>query len=348
MTSPHLPLITPDLPGIGGVIKIEPEHFVVEEVPLYEATGAGDHLFARITRSGKTTQEVVKTLAAELGLEPPGIGYAGLKDKHAQVTQTFSFPYVSKPALIQACDKHGFKLDALTPHNKKLKPGHLLGNRFRITILHPDAVDPLPQAEAILQALQQRGFPNYFGSQRFGHYGDNAEQGMAILTGQRPRPRERWLHKLLSSAYQSYLFNIYLAQRIQTGFFDRLMAGDMAKKTDTGGMFVVEDVAAEQARFDRGEITFTGPLFGYKMRAPAADAAAFEADILATSPVSPSQWRQHRVTGNRRPGRLFLQALQLDAHPLGCQLHFYLPKGAYATVLLNEIMKTDPGPLHDV
>ncbi|NOX62753.1 MAG: tRNA pseudouridine(13) synthase TruD, partial [Chloroflexi bacterium] len=42
-----LPYITSDLPGTGGQIKVEPEHFVVEEVPLYEPGGEGDHLFVR-------------------------------------------------------------------------------------------------------------------------------------------------------------------------------------------------------------------------------------------------------------------------------------------------------------
>ncbi|NOZ72804.1 MAG: tRNA pseudouridine(13) synthase TruD, partial [Chloroflexi bacterium] len=256
-------------------------------------------------------------------------------------TQTFSLPKVDISLLERVCASHGLTLHWAIPHGKKLKRGHLLGNRFTITLLHPTPSQALPQAQAIIAALQQRGLPNYFGSQRFGQFGDNAEQGLAILTGQRPRPRARWLYNLLTSAYQSQLFNQYLAQRIEHGHFQYLWLGDLAKKTDTGGMFLVEDLASEQERFERGEITFTGPLFGYKMRQPDADAAAFEADILATSAVTAAQWRQHRVTGNRRVGRVFLDPISIEPHPSGFTLQFYLPKGAYATVLLREIIKSD-------
>jgi tRNA pseudouridine13 synthase len=147
------------------------------------------------------------------------------------------------------------------------------------------------------------------------------------------------LTRLLISAYQSQLFNAYLALRIQRGLFDKIMMGDLAKKTDTGGMFVVEDATTDQARFDRRQITFTGPLFGYKMRQPLADAAALEAEILATSPVTTEQWRKHRTDGNRRVGRIFLQPIDVKPVAYGVRLSFYLPKGAYATILLREVMK---------
>src|SRR5262245_24710879 len=39
------PLLTADLPGVGGRIKMQPEDFEVEEVPAYEPSGAGPHLY---------------------------------------------------------------------------------------------------------------------------------------------------------------------------------------------------------------------------------------------------------------------------------------------------------------
>ena len=53
--SPPLPYITAELPGVGGQLKAEPAHFVVEEIPLYEASGSGAHLYVSLTREGWTT-----------------------------------------------------------------------------------------------------------------------------------------------------------------------------------------------------------------------------------------------------------------------------------------------------
>ena len=335
----ELPYITPELPGIGGEIKIEPEHFIVEEVPLYPPAGEGEHLFVQFTREGQTTREVVENLARALGVNPGGIGYAGLKDKRARVTQVLSLPETTPQRAEEAVRALGYAFDWAIPHNRKLRPGHLLGNRFTITILNPAVEDAMDRAQAIVRALEARGMPNFFGKQRFGQYGDNAEQGLAILTGKKRRPRQKWLTRLLISAYQSQLFNDYLTLRIQRGLFHRILLGDLAKKTDTGGMFIVDDVETDQARFDWREITFTGPLFGYKMRHPQADAAALEEEILSTSPVTPEQWRKNRTDGNRRVGRIFLQPVDLKPCRHGLRLSFYLPKGAYATILLREVMK---------
>src|SRR5438876_7730228 len=39
------PLLTGDLPGIGGRIKQLPEDFEVEEIPAYEPSGQGEYLY---------------------------------------------------------------------------------------------------------------------------------------------------------------------------------------------------------------------------------------------------------------------------------------------------------------
>lgn len=167
------PYITPELKGIGGSIKNEPSHFVVEEIPLYEPTGQGEHLYLRLKREGMTTREVQKRLAALFGLKEAQVGYAGLKDKQAVTTQTFSlqvFGQNEQAVAGQVEDNLPVEVLQAKKHGNKLRRGHLLGNRFCI-LVSDTTPDALETAQGIAQALGERGLPNCFGEQRFGGAG---------------------------------------------------------------------------------------------------------------------------------------------------------------------------------
>ena len=45
-----LPYATQELPGIGGHLRAAPDSFIVEEIPLYQPSGAGQHLYVNIPR----------------------------------------------------------------------------------------------------------------------------------------------------------------------------------------------------------------------------------------------------------------------------------------------------------
>jgi len=335
-----LPYLTADLPGTGGTLRHAPADFVVEEVPLYPAEGAGPHLYISLTREGMSTPRVQEMLAALFHLSPRQIGYAGLKDRNARVTQTFSLPGLEPDAAQRiASELEGIRVNWARQHRNKLKRGHLLGNRFTIVIRGVGS-DALRRAQAIVGQLQVAGVPNYFGPQRFGREGDNARRGREALFGK--GPRDRWLRSFLISAFQSLLFNRYLALRLQRGLFDRLLAGDIAKKEETGGLFTVENPADEQARYFRGEIHFTGPVFGGKMWAAEREAGVLEMEVLAESGVTLADFARKRVPGTRRPGRVWVPEIRLQAGQEGVlSLRFFLRKGAFATSLLREVMKDD-------
>ena len=42
------PYFTAGLPGTGGVFKASVEDFEVTEIPLYEASGSGEHTYALV------------------------------------------------------------------------------------------------------------------------------------------------------------------------------------------------------------------------------------------------------------------------------------------------------------
>jgi len=347
-----LPYLTAHLPGVGGKLRAAPEHFVVEEIGLYEAAGDGQHLYVNLTKVGLTTKEVQARLEKLFGLARGSVGFAGMKDKVATTTQTFSLNVGQQPAAF--ADEAASRIAGELPvtvnwaqfHRNKLRLGHLLGNRFAITVSDL-AVTPevaLHRAEAIAAEIRQRGLPNFFGVQRIGADGGNVRQGLAVLLGDRQRA-DRWLRRFLISSYQSYLCNCYLVRRLAIGAFDHLLRGDVAKKTATGGMFEVDVVAVEQPRYAAHEINFTAPLYGPQMWAATAEAGELEAAVLAAAPVTMAHFAQAHVEGTRRPGRLLVPDLTLAVRDDALVASFTLTKGAYATVVMRELMKVDDDQL---
>ena len=86
------PLLTADLPGVGGQVRVRDEDFEVEEVPSYEPSGSGDHLYLWIEKRGLAPEFFARTIAQRLGTHPGNIGTAGLKDRHAITRQWVSVP----------------------------------------------------------------------------------------------------------------------------------------------------------------------------------------------------------------------------------------------------------------
>ena len=120
-----------------------------------------------------------------------------------------------------------------------------------------------------------------------------------------------------------------------------MLPGDIAKKHQTGGLFWVEDLETDQARFDSKEISFTAPMFGYKMSKPKEESLALEDEILTEMDLDVQEFRAQRVKGTRRIGRVLPE---ITVSPLedGIQLEFSMPKGGFATTLLREFMKNEP------
>ena len=97
-----LPYVTRDLPGVGGAIKRYDEDFIVEELPRYEASGEGTHIYFQIEKRGLTTPAAIRLIAEALGRRPQEIGYAGLKDAHSVTRQMLSIEHIN-PAKVRTC-----------------------------------------------------------------------------------------------------------------------------------------------------------------------------------------------------------------------------------------------------
>lgn len=180
-SSAPCPCLTADLPGVGGVIRRYNHDFIVEEIPLYEPCGEGTHVYFRIEKDGLTTHQAVAQIARVLHRAPREVGYAGLKDAHAVARQWLSLEHVA-PQQIAELRLPRMRVLEITRHGNKLKLGHLRANRFTLRIREVDP-DATRKARAILDVLEQRGLPNYFGWQRFGARGDTWRIGRAAWLG---------------------------------------------------------------------------------------------------------------------------------------------------------------------
>jgi tRNA pseudouridine13 synthase len=334
------PLLTADLPGIGGQIKAQPEDFEVEEIPAYEPAGSGDHLFLWVEKRDMGAEYFTRQVARRLEIAAGDVGLAGLKDRHAVTRQYVSVPATAEAKLGQL-DGDGIRLLRQARHNNKLRPGHLRGNLFRILIRE---VDPssAPKLDAILNRIQQFGLPNFYGEQRFGKDGETAKMGMALVKGEGKSIRAPFLRKLALSAAQSLLFNAYLAQRMADGLMRTVLQGDVMAKWPAGGMFTAEDIEVEQRRFEARETVHAGPMFGRKTFPSKALAAEREARILEASGLTARSFDGFGklLMGTRRHNLVYVGDIHTQWEADGVRLTFSLPAGSYATVLLRELTRS--------
>jgi tRNA pseudouridine13 synthase len=344
------PLCTHDLPGIHGRIKSQPEDFEVEEIPAYQPSGQGDYLYLWVEKRAMGAEYFVRQVARRLDLPVGAIGTAGLKDRHAVTRQMVSVPARAEDRLSRL-DGDGIRLLQVGRHSNKLRPGHLHGNRFRI-LIRAVAANAGERLDPVLERLRRAGLPNFYGSQRFGRDGETVRLGLALLRGDPPPPtaagrplnaRSPFLRKLALSAVQSALFNHYLARRMEDGLLRRVLPGDVMARWPFGGLFVAEDPACEQARFDTREIVSAGPMFGRKMFAAAREAAGREADVLREAGLAREAFHGFGklLSGTRRHNLVYVDDLTAAVEDEGVRLTFTLPAGSYATVLLREVLHSE-------
>lgn len=339
-----LPYLTAALPGTGGVLRSRDEDFVVDEELPYAASGTGDHVFVHVEKRGLATPDAAQRIARALGIKERDIGIAGMKDRHAITRQWFSLPPPVTPEAARALVIDGVAILDAIRHQHKLRTGHVRANRFVLRVRQVGA-DAAERASAILETLTTApGAPNWYGEQRFGRDRDNAARGRALVLGETPRGKDKRMDRLMVSALQSDLFNRWLVARLADGLYATAIDGDLMHKV-SGGMFPCTDPAVDAPRVASGEIIPTGPMFGADMRAPAAASAAAvrEQAILDDSGLAIASFASVRAIaeGTRRDAAIAVRDAAAEVVEGDLVVRFTLPAGAYATVIMREIIKAD-------
>jgi len=334
------------------------ERFFVEELPMFRFSGHGNYLILKIKKRDMSTWKLIHVLSKATGLSEREIGYAGLKDKSATTIQYLSLPKQAERSLIHLTTE---KIEILekTYHKLPIKIGQLKGNRFSI-VLNQVSPSSARAFKEISEELSVSGIPNYFGYQRFGEDGRSYLQGKKIAhSGKRLKGSKE---KLLVASYQSYLFNQWLAERVklskivgshtieeaaailkypqalvkalaaQKPFF-KLFLGDLMRRYPYGKESYVKEMLQSSILFDEKKLSVTGLICGANARRSQSDAYHLEA------PYDDEELSSLR--GDRRFAWVWPEELQsrYDAGSRSLTFDFVLPKGTYATTLLEEIGK---------
>ena len=345
---------------IDFVFNKTADNFVVKEHALYEPSGTGEHLWLYLRKKDLSTPDLLKALSSTLGVKIKDIGYAGLKDQDALTYQHLTLPKQYESSLA-SFDHPKIKILSINKHKNKLKTGHLKGNEFFVRLKKVSPTNAMKIQQALKQ-LADFGMPNFFGKQRFATR--NLEKAANIA-----KMKNHYERSFLINVLQSVNFNRWLNARLSFSlvleavdewqdfqnleFLDidfaatnlspkdfknqahpfKIIPGDICMHYPHGRLFLVENLNEESQRFKQQSIVPTGLLPGKKVMQAEHFAKTFE-----------QAFEHERLAyGARRFAFVFPQII--DSIYKQDQWHFefsfYLPKGSYATVFLEQIAKRD-------
>lgn len=328
--------------------------FFVEEYLPFKPADRGRFLLLKIKKQNMSTFKLISVIKSATGVDERDIGYAGLKDKSAVSIQYISIPIEVRKELKNITTERIEILD-ITRNDKALKIGNLSYNRFEILL-----TDISPEDAEIFKSraefLSQHGIPNRFGYQRFGEDSESWRQGRDIaLSGKRLKGSRE---KLLVSAWQSKLFNDWLNERVRIGRviesdsiqkaskilqyppelvkelkkqkpLFKLFIGDILKRAKKE--YICSNMLKESENFVNKSIIPTGLLPGFKAKKAVSDARYIEERFDDEELTS--------LPGGRREAWIYPKNIftDYDREKNALIFSFSLPKGAYATTLLEEI-----------
>ncbi len=303
------------------------EDFIVEEQPI-EFSNSGNFVVLEIKKQNCDTWELIDRLSKFLGIFSNEIGYAGLKDKRATTTQYITIPKKYSKELKNFKSKK-IEIKEICLHNKKLNIGDLEGNRFKINLHEVEKTD-IFQIEKIIKLISKFGMPNYFGYQRFGKdVKDNLEKAKELLFGE-AKMKDRKVEKMLMSAYQSTFFNAWLVERLKLENSNfKLLNGDIFYDIKNDKFFTPKSINEKILKdFKEQLITPTGLLPGRDVFKARDDALKIE-QRYDDSAISEKGYRREAIVF---PKNIICK---YDMKKNICTLDFVLPKGSYATVLVE-------------
>ncbi len=409
-----------DTDGTGGHLKTEPEDFVVTEISdPPRAKENGEYTIATVKCRNWETNRLVRIMSRSLGMSRARIGFAGTKDKRAVTSQLMSFRCT--PEELSRLDLKDVEISGMYTGSRAIQLGDLIGNSFEIRVknctMDPSLIkDTVERDIDIIQ--KNRGFPNYFGVQRFGvvrpvthRVGERLVRGdiegavrtyISYTTPEEEEDLQRirgslegctdwsyavsvmndrmsyektmaqtvasggsWndaiealppnLQMMFVHAYQSYLFNEMLSERMARGLpLNMPVEGDVVIPVTADGNPDHEqpivatskniDLVARQVRAGRAFVT--AALYGSETVLAEGEPGEIENGIAEKHKLEPIDFvipglSKCSSKGGRREILCPVKDLKADFLDDGYSVSFSLPKGNYATCLMREFMKSE-------
>ena len=325
-------------PAVHGVLRSQPEDFMVDEMLGFVPDGRGEHVWLAVRKREENTAWVAKQLSRLAGCSERDVGYSGLKDRHAVTTQWFSLPTPRRAVdWVELGRKTAAEIIVITRHGRKLRRGTHRGNRFLLTVRELEG--DLTGLNARLEHIAQLGVPNWFAEQRFGHDGGNLDAVRAWFAG--GKAPQRGQQGMLLSTARSELFNAILARRIEDGTWLTPMHGEALMLDGRHSFFIAE--AGDEALAERlvnGDVHTSGALWGKDGTQAQGECAELEQAVMAADALLAEGLVREGLEAARRPLRVIPKDMhwRLDEANRVLSVGFVLPAGSYATALMREIL----------
>lgn len=323
---------------VHGKIKTYPSDFFVAEilVPQFSEPD-GEHLWCYVEKSGMNTHFVKRRWSELTDCPLKDISHSGLKDRHAVTRQWLCLPakYASELPNQEQKQYEYWKILEQHRQRKKLRIGTHRQNRFTIVIR--EIVGYATEIEKLLEQVREQGFPNAFGSQRFGH--DNLSHAMKWVEKKR-LPKKSDERGRVISALRSAAFNAQLEMRMLEQNWRIPLEGDCMVLNGSNSHFFIEQVDEElRERVRCGDISPAGWLPGKGEYLAVGVAAQFRQKTLSSYEEVIEYLEQYVETAWRAfcviPQSMEWQWLEEAT----LAVSFILPRGSYATALLAELME---------
>jgi len=363
-------------PGTGGILKSEPEDFVVQEIladntvcslepsptiPPQPEDNSLDQVHFTLVKRDWHQSKLIKHIARACGLSQKRFSYAGTKDKYALTSQRVSVWKVW-PETLSKLSLKDVKIGDYSYSSERIELGHLWGNRFTVQI--KEATKPENAKETLKELEARGGSPNFFGSQRFGMRLNNHLVGKHIILGDMESAVKEYLigtsenegengrnarlalaqnwgdfKQALNDFPRALTFERAILDKLNrypqdyVGAFKQLPKNLYKIFTHSYQSYLFNKLLS--AKIDAGDLNSDGPLIGYETKPDKKAKELLAQEGITTKDFKVKAFPEASCKGSMRKLLAEIKNLKLES-PLS--LSFDLEKGAYATILLREIL----------